>query len=153
MKLITPKALRNKVRGKTILVDSNIIIYLTDSIPPYDQLSRLLFELVEQGMVRAIFSLVSIAEVMNGPLKKNSVSTAIQVREYLLHFPNSHCQEVNADVLGKIGSEKGIFWEKLRTIDSIIVASGLLHQVDYFVSNDLHFKKSIPANKVLSFDK
>ena len=153
MKTITPKYLRNKVIGKTILVDSDIIIYLTDSIPPYDQLSKLLFELIEQGTVEAVFSLVSIAEVMSGPLKKGLTSTAMQVRDYLINFPNSHSQKINTDVLNKIGSEERISWAKLRTNDSLIVACGLLAQVDIFVSNDMHFKNAIPAKMILSFDK
>jgi len=153
MKMITPKQLRKKVIGKNILVDSNIIIYLTDSIQPYDQLSKILFEMVEEGETQAVFSMVSIAEVMNGPLKKEMTSTATQVRDYLLNFPNSLSQDINADVLSKIGSEKSISWSKLRTVDSLIIACGLLNEVDYFVSNDIHFKKSIPADKFLSFDQ
>lgn len=34
------------VSGKTVLVDSNIIIYLSNSISPFNVLSRRLFELV-----------------------------------------------------------------------------------------------------------
>ena len=152
MKLITPKYLKNKVVGKNILVDSNIIIYLTDSVQPYDQLSQLLFEMIEDGKVQAVISHISIAEVMNGPLKKGLTSMATKVRDYLLNFPNSHSQEINTDVLGNIGVDKKISWSSLRTIDSLIVACGLLNQVDCFVSNDIHFKKALPAKMRLSFN-
>lgn len=153
MKIITPGVLRKKVIGKTILVDSNIIIYLTDSVPPYDQLSKLLFKLIEDGKAQAVFSMISVAEVINGPLRKGTTSVAAQVKDYLLNFPNSVSQDINTDVINKIGTDESISWEKLRTVDSLIVASGLVNNVDYFVSNDLHFKKALPTKKYLSFDK
>ncbi len=153
MKVITQKQLENKVAGKRILVDSNIIIYLTDSISPYDQLSKKLFALIEQGDAQAVFSYISIVEVMSGPLKRGMASTALKVRDYLLNFPHSHSQEINNDVLNLVGGEKTVAWSKLRTADSLIIASGLINQVDYFISNDRHFKKALPKNVFFSFDQ
>lgn len=45
------------ISGKTVLVDSNIIIYLTDSVLPYMALSRRLFEIIETGEVSALISM------------------------------------------------------------------------------------------------
>ncbi len=153
MKTITPEFLKKEISGKKVLVDSNIIIYLTDSIHPYDHLSRVLFELIEQGMVQAVFSTISIAEVMNGPLKQGLKSTALQVRASLLNFPNAHNQDVNIDVLSTIGIDERISWSKLRVVDSLIIASGLLNKVDKYISNDMHFKKAISANMIVTFDR
>jgi len=50
MKLISEAELKMDIKGKNILVDTNIIIYLTDNIPPYASLSRALFEIVESIM-------------------------------------------------------------------------------------------------------
>ena len=41
--MISLKKLKNTVCGKKVLIDSNIILYLTDTIQPYDALSRELF--------------------------------------------------------------------------------------------------------------
>ena len=92
MKLISEAELKMGIKGKNILVDTNIIIYLTDNIPPYASLSRVLFELVESGFVFAYFSMVSIAEVLQGPLRKGMKQRALDVRDYLMNFPNSDCQ-------------------------------------------------------------
>ncbi len=153
MKTITQRFLKKEITGKKILIDSNIIIYLTDSIHPYDGLSRVLFELLEQGEVQAVFSAISIVEVMNGPLKKGLKSIALQVRDYLLNFPNAHNQDINVDVVSTVGIDERISWPKLRAVDSLIIASGLINEVDLFVSNDMHFKKAIPANMIVTFDK
>ena len=151
MKAITASALREQINGKKILVDTNIIIYLTDAIQPYEQLSRVLFEMVEHGDVSAVFSIITIAEVMQGPTKKGRRRIAQDVKNYLLNFPNTHCQEITTDVLEHIGRDKRIDWAKLRTIDSMIIASGLEGEADLFISNDDHFRRAVSPDLVLSF--
>ena len=152
MSLITPSLLEKAVSGRRILVDTNIIIYLTDSIPSYDRLSRLLFEMIEKGETSAVFSIISIAEVMQGPLRKGLVQNALDVKNYLMNFPNASCQEITADVLEHIGLDSRIDWAKLRTTDSLIIASGLANNVDLFISNDHHFKKGLFRDFILAFD-
>lgn len=152
MKTITASALKKRISGKKILIDTNIVIYLTDMVQPYEPLSRLLFEMIERGDASAVLSSVSIAEVMRGPIKKGYPQNAKDVKNYLLNFPNTSCQEITADVLECIGGDNLIDWSKLRTTDSLIIASGLEKDVDLFVSNDDHFKRAIPQNLVLSFD-
>ncbi len=53
-----------KQRGNRL----NIIIYLTDTILPYEPLSRLIFEMIETGDASAVLSIVSAAEMMKGPI-------------------------------------------------------------------------------------
>lgn len=152
MKLITPSFLQKMISGKRVLVDTNIIIYLTDMVQPYASLSRQLFEMVEEGAASAVFSIISIAEVMQGPLRKGSNQNAKDIRNYLVNFPNSFSQEINSDVLGHIGDNRQIDWSKLRAVDSLIIASGLAMDVDLFVSNDRHFKRAIPNDFILTLD-
>lgn len=152
MKTIAPSTLKKKISGKKLLVDTNVIIYLTDTIQPYEPLSRLIFEMIETGDASAVLSIISVAEVMKGPINKGHHRNARDVRNYLLNFPNSYCQEITMDVLEHIGRNNLIDWSKLRTTDSLIIASGLENEVELFISNDAHFKKAIPRDLVLSFD-
>jgi predicted nucleic acid-binding protein len=152
MKTIAPSVLKKKISGKKLLVDTNIIIYLTDTIQPYEPLSRLIFEMIEMGAASAVLSIISVAEVMKGPINKRQNSSVQDVKKYLLNFPNIYCQEITMDVLEHIGSNNSVDWPKLRTIDSLIIASGLENGVDLFVSNDAHFKKAIPADISVSLD-
>ena len=152
MKTIAPSSLKKKINGKKLLVDTNIIIYLTDTIQPYEPLSRLIFEMIEMGSVSAVLSIISVAEVMKGPINKGHFRNARDVRNYLLNFPNIYCQEITIEVLEHIGRNNLIDWSKLRTIDSLIIASGLENGVGLFISNDAHFKKAIPRDLALSLD-
>jgi predicted nucleic acid-binding protein len=153
MKVISPSALQEMVLGKKVLIDTNIIIYLTEEIKPYENLSRLLFKLIEEGKVSASLSVISIVEVMQGLLKKSFIDTALTVKEYLLNFPNMSCQMIDEDVLEKVGFDNRINWPRLGTIDSLIIASGLNNQVDRIISNDHHFKQAVSKDLLVSFDK
>jgi len=150
MKPRTVLELEKKIAGKKILIDTNIIIYLTDTIQPYEPLSRVIFEMVESGSAYAVLSIVTIAEVMQGPIKKGHHQSAEDVKNYLLNFPNTYCQEITTSVLEHIGLNDQIKWSALRAADSLIIASGLENDVDLFVSNDDHFKKAIPQDLMLS---
>ena len=150
--MISKSTLKKAVQSKKVLIDSNIIIYLTDSVQPYDSLAQTLFRMIEAGEAEAVFSILSIGEVVQGPLRKGNIHLATKVRDYLLNFPNTHCQETTFDVLEKIGDDSRIIWKKLRTVDSLIICSGLVCDIQLIVSNDKHFKASLPKDLILSFN-
>lgn len=151
MRVHSPSILKKALSGKKILVDTNIIIYLTDGVQPFFDLSRHLFQMIENGDILAVFSILSVAEVMQGPLRRGFVQNALEAKTYLLNFPNSTCQDVTADVIDKIGKDQRVEWAKLRTVDALIISSGLVNNVDQMVSNDAHFQSALPENLLLSF--
>jgi predicted nucleic acid-binding protein len=150
MRIHSPSALKKALSGKKVLVDSNIIIYLTDAVEPFAPISRLIFQMIEKGDLLAVFSIVSIAEVMQGPLRRGLIQNAMDAKTYLLNFPNSSCQDITAQVIDKIGRDQRVEWSRLRTIDALIVASGLVNEVELIISNDAHFQGALPENLLLS---
>lgn len=150
--MISLKKLKNTLSGKKVLIDSNIIIYLTDAIQPYDSLSKELFTMIEEGEADAVISILSVAEVMQGPMKAGKPDIAIEVKNYLVNFPNCQCRHVTNDVLDKLGNDERINWKALRSVDSLIIASGLYSEVDLFISNDRHFINALPREMLLSFE-
>jgi len=152
MSVIKSTALNKAVQDKHILIDTNIIIYLTDRIEPYASLSKMLFEMIEKGEASAVLSVISVAEVMQGPLKKGNTQNALDVKNYLMNFPNTVCQEITSDVVGRIGLDPRIDWSQLRAMDSLIIASGIANKAELILSNDIHFKKALDKDFVLTFD-
>jgi predicted nucleic acid-binding protein len=150
--MITEADLMKAIRGRKLLIDSNIVIYLTDLVEPYQNLAKQLFAMVEGGEAAAVISILTVGEVMQGPIRQGEHAIALAVKDYLINFPNMVCQEITLDVLDRIGKNEGIGWKGLRIVDSLIIASGLANRVDLFVSNDRHFKKAIPESMLLSFD-
>jgi predicted nucleic acid-binding protein len=150
--MMTLETLKNNVSGKKVLIDTNIIIYLTDEIQPYHPLSQELFTMIEQGKTKAVISILSVSEVMQGPIKAGKTNLAFEVRDYLLNFPNSQCQYITYDIVERIGNDARINWKVLRSVDSLIIACGLYTEVDLFISNDRHFIKALPSSMLLTFD-
>jgi len=68
--MISISTLKKAVQSKRVLIDSNIIIYLTDSVQPYVSLAQTLFRMIEAGEAEAVLSILSMGEVVQGPLKK-----------------------------------------------------------------------------------
>lgn len=150
-RMIDAKTLKKSVQGKRVLIDSNVIIYLTEEITPYNDLSRELFSIIEAGGAEAVFSILSVSEVMHGPIRAGKTDTAITVKNYLLNFPNSFCQNITHEVIDSVGTDQRVNWKTLRTVDSLIIASGLHARADLFISNDRHFLKSLSPELLLSF--
>jgi len=110
----------------------------------------LIFQLIENGDLFAVFSILSIAEVMQGPLRRGLIQNALDAKTYLLNFPNSTCQAITTQVIEELGKDQRIEWKKLRTIDALIIASGLVNEVDLIVSNDTHFQSALREDIVVS---
>jgi predicted nucleic acid-binding protein len=150
--MIALKDFEKAISGRSALIDSNIIIYLTDSVSPYVALSRRLFEMIEFGEVSALISIISVGEVMQGPLKKGLDQTALEVKDYLLNFPNLFCEPITRKVLDIIGNDSRIQWSTLRAVHSLIIASALKNRVDKIISNDNHFRQALPNELLISFE-
>ena len=153
MRTISVSYLEKAIFGKKVLIDTNVIIYLTDKVAPYDVLSRRLFEMIENGDVTAVISIISVGEVMQGPLKNGFDHAATEVKDYLLNFPNLYCEELTIEILDIVGGDRRISWSKLRTVDSLIIASALKNNVNKIISNDNHFKQALPKDLLISFKK
>lgn len=78
--MIDIATLRKSVRGKT------------EETEPYHRLSWELFSMIEEGISSAVISILSVSEVMQGPIRAGKTDTAMAVKNYLLNFPNSNCQ-------------------------------------------------------------
>ena len=89
---------------------------------------------------------------MQSPLKRGVIQSALEVKDYLLNFPNLSCEDVTKEVIDFTGKDKRINWAKLRTVDSLIIASALKSDVNIIISNDKHFKQALPKEMLVSFD-
>jgi predicted nucleic acid-binding protein len=144
--------LEKRLAGQLVLIDTNVIIYLTDAVQPYADLARGVFRGLEAGNFSAVISLVSVAEIVCGPLRKGMKEPALRAREYLLNFPNTECAPVDEDVIAAVGLDARVRWERLRAADALIVASGLVKGVNRFLSNDLRWRGTLAEELLLTFD-
>jgi predicted nucleic acid-binding protein len=142
--------------AQRVIIDTNVFLNVINREEPHFSPSKELLDLVDAGEVKAVISVITIAELSTGFYIMGDERGR---REFLLHVMSSEYYKVApvdvgvADSAGRIRAETG-----LRLPDSIIVSSGLKERVDLIVTHDEGFKvaedylqSSTPEEAVKSF--
>ena len=124
--------------AQRVIIDTNVFLNVINREEPHFSPSKELLDLVDAGEVKAVVSVITIAELSTGFYLMGDDRGR---REFLLHIMSSENYKVApvdvgvADSAGKIRAETG-----LRLQDSIIVSSGLRERADLIVTQDEGFK-------------
>jgi len=124
--------------AQRVIIDTNVFLSVINREEPLFGPSKELLDLVDAGKVKAVVSVITIAELSTGFYLMGDDRGR---REFLLHVMSSEDYKVApvdvgvADSAGRIRAETG-----LRLPDSIIVSSGLKERVDLIVTHDEGFK-------------
>ena len=123
-----------------VILDTNVFLNVINREAPHYGSSKELLDLIDAGEVKAVVSVITIAEMSTGYYLAGDERGR---REFLLHLLSSENYDVTAmdvgvaDSAGRIRAETG-----LRLPDSIIVASGLRERVDLIVTHDEGFREA-----------
>jgi predicted nucleic acid-binding protein len=122
--------------GSVITIDTNTLIYYVEEHPLYLPIVEPVFDRVIGRRIVAHTSVVTITEVLVGPLRQDREDVATRYREILsssiaVHPVTSQLADEAATLRAKYG---------LRTPDAIICATALRIGCDYVVTNDEDFK-------------
>ncbi|MBA7473978.1 PIN domain-containing protein [archaeon] len=124
--------------AQRVIIDTNVFLNVINREEPLFGPSKELLDLVDAGEVKAVVSVITIAELSTGFYLMGDERGR---KEFLLHVMSSEDYKVApvdvgvADSAGRIRAETG-----LRLPDSIIVSSGLKERVDLIVTHDEGFK-------------
>lgn len=125
----------DKLRGfSKIHVDSNVFIYFLQDEPPYAALIRPVFEMIANGALSGITSIVTVFEVLVKPLRDGRKDVARQYAEALFASRNLLIQPVGrsiAEVGAQIRAQYGV-----QTPDAIQLGTALLGGAQAFLTND-----------------
>lgn len=153
MSVLTRAQAQARLFGRSVLIDTNVVVYLTENVATYGPLADFVFRSLEEGRFTAVLSAVTIAEVMMGPLRSGRPDLARRVERYLLAFPNTTCQAVDSRVLAALGADSRVRWERLRAVDALILASGLAAGADLVLSNDQRWRGALGTDLLVTFDQ
>ena len=124
--------------AQRVIIDTNVFLNVINREEPHLGPSKELLDLVDAGEVKAVVSVITIAELSTGFYLMGDERGR---REFLLHVMSSDNYTVApvdvgvADSAGRIRAETG-----LRLPDSIIVSSGLKERVEFIVTHDEGFR-------------
>ena len=127
-----------RLHGKLVGLDTAPFIYLIEDHPSYAPHLVALFEAAEQGRVRIVTSVVTLAEVLVRPLRERQADLVAEYRDILL---GSLCVEtlpVSAAIAERAAELRAT--HGLRTPDAIQLATAMDAGAVAFLTNDTRLR-------------
>jgi predicted nucleic acid-binding protein len=124
----------DRLRGRTVYLDANIVIYIVEGFVVFRDLLRELAEALTRGEFSAITSELTLAEVLVKPFRaadrqyETTYMTLLNGREALRVMP------IDRDVLIRAARIRADHHARLP--DAIHLATALNHRCSLFLTND-----------------
>ena len=131
---------------RLIGLDTMCFIYHFEENEEFFPCTRVLFELIEQGEILAVTSMITLIEVLTGAKKAKREDLIERYRYDLLYFPHLKVSFIDSAV-ADIASDLRVRY-RIRTPDAIQIAAAINERANIFISNDESLKK-IEEIKVL----
>jgi len=121
-------------RHTVIGIDTPVFIYQLERASGYSRATRLLFDLVGRGGIRAFTSVVTITEVTTRPYLLRDAKAAEDYLATLLQMPNLRVIDIGVVIADRAAQLRGRY--RLRTPDALQLAACLEAGATGFVTND-----------------
>jgi predicted nucleic acid-binding protein len=123
------------LRGhRTVLIDTSVWIYHLEGSDEFARPAADVLDVVESGRVRGLASELTLLELLVRPLSVRRQDVADHYELLLDQFPNLELVPADRAVLVEAAGLRA--QHRLRTPDSIVLATGLLHGATLAVTND-----------------
>ncbi|MBI4438005.1 type II toxin-antitoxin system VapC family toxin [Candidatus Uhrbacteria bacterium] len=136
--------------GRLIALDTSILIYLLEEHPTHAIKVHRLFERIEKGSFRGVFSIIGMIELLTGVKKKGRDDLAQDYKLLLSHFPHFEIYSIDEDIVDIASKLRAVYG--IRTPDAIHLATAITKKCTIFISNDRALKK-VKEIKVVSVNE
>src|ERR1700738_4924637 len=135
--------------GYKVGLDTAPFIYFTEENPTYFKVVEPFFEAIGSGEITVVTSIVTLLEVLVHPTRDRNAKLAQRYRDLL--FKTKGLKTIFLDQ--KIAEEAAQLraFHKIRTPDSIQVATAINKEASFFLTNDIRLP-SLPNLKILMLD-
>jgi predicted nucleic acid-binding protein len=127
-----------RLHGKLVSLDTAPFIYFIEDHPRYAPQLVALFEAVEQGRIRIVTSVVTLAEVLVRPLRERQADLVTEYRDILLGSPGVEALPVSAAIAERAAELRAT--HGLRTPDAIQLATAMEAGAAAFLTNDTRLR-------------
>jgi predicted nucleic acid-binding protein len=119
---------------RRIALDTNLFIYAFEQHLAYGETVKAILEVVEEGKVEAIASVITLTEILTKPIRERDEALEKRYRILFSHFPNLFFEPVSVEVAERAASLRGRY--HLKIPDALILATAIASQADLFITND-----------------
>lgn len=120
-------------------LDTNVLIYHLEEVPPYAELTGQLFEMIEEGGLKGFTSTLSILELNVGPYQLNRPELSLTYMALLKNLPNFSIQSLSIDTADSAAKLRAKY--RFKTPDSIHLATALETRCHVMIGNDKAMKR------------
>lgn len=121
---------------KLIGLDSNVFIYLFEENPRFIKNCQLIFNLLDQGRLKAVTSIISVIEALSYP---SPPSILKEIQEGFKNISNLTILDVNQDIASEAAKIRRQYGFRLP--DAIQLATARLSKAQAYITNDQRLKK------------
>lgn len=134
--------LQSKISGYThIALDTAPIIYFVEANPSYMALVNAIFQEIDQGVLKAVTSVISLTEILVHPFEKQLSVLEQQYTHLLLHSRHFTTIPLDAAVAINAAELRAKYKShNLRTPDAIQLTVALQEGCQAFITNDKRLK-------------
>lgn len=119
---------------KKVFLDTCVLIYFLEDHKDFGQPAKKLFEQVEEGLIQAEMSVLTMTELLTGPYRAKNDLLALEYHALLYYFPNLKVININLDIAAEAARIRGRY--NFAIPDSLLLASALHTKADHFITND-----------------
>jgi predicted nucleic acid-binding protein len=115
-------------------MDSSVLIYHLEDIPPYADLTETVFGAVMDGSLRAVVSTISVTELLVKPFSENQLDRVSALERFLFSLPNTDLVPTSYPISKEAARLRAKY--RIRTPDAILLATALIEKAEAFLTND-----------------
>lgn len=121
---------------KLVGLDSNVFIYFFEENPRFIKNCQLIFNLLDQGRLKAVTSIISVIEVLSYPSPQSILK---EIQEGFKNISNLTILDVNQDIASEAAKIRRQYGFRLP--DAIQLATVKLSKAQVYITNDQRLKK------------
>jgi len=139
----------DSLSGKVVGLDTAPVIYYIERNPRYIEMLRLFFQAVDRGDCSVVSSIVTFLEGLVIPIRQGNTDLVRQYRNLL--FKTKGLKTIFLDQQIAEEAARLRAFHKIRTPDSIQMATVITMEAAFFLTNDKRLP-SLPNLKILMLD-
>ncbi|PIQ23646.1 VapC toxin family PIN domain ribonuclease [bacterium (Candidatus Blackallbacteria) CG17_big_fil_post_rev_8_21_14_2_50_48_46] len=122
-----------------VFLDTAPIIYYVEQNTTYFSRANPIFEAIDQGLLSAVTSPITLAECLIFPIRLNQLPFIETFRSLIIHAENTQFVEIN-EIIGHQAAELRVQYN-LTLTDALQIATAQHVDCDAFLTNDIQLKR------------
>ncbi len=137
------------LKGYKVGLDTSPLIYLAEANTDYKTVVKPFFEAVRHNEFIVVTSMISVVEVLVHPIRNNDTDLIQKYRDLLFKTRGLKTVMLSQPIAEEAARLRAT--NNIRTPDSIQMATAIVEEASFFLTNDKHFP-SLPNLKILLLD-